>query len=293
MNLGVFSQSNLTKQTTGYSKIQRPLSFSGTLPGTIEITEVRKRSDNILDESKHKLLDEDETKALPNGNMLKINIDSTSKHILLTTLINVIELQDIFREVFSETEVLQKIQGKLKNYISKENKGSEQAVEYSIQTDYQAVANYMMSTLSDVMNKKFSEEDSSKIPIKQVSETLVESNQKKLATQQEEQRKDLSQDYKSLMNDSLKESLYGGSVQVFPRISKGRDSLAQSLNSSMDNKTLSNMGVRLVLKYEAGKPRLISVPTVDYSIIEAHSSNEVENLATSMNIDKNLCIKFR
>ena len=59
----------------------------------------------------------------------------------------------------------------------------------------------------------------------------------------------------------------------------------------MENKALSNMGVRLVLKYESGKPRLVSIPASDYSIIEAHPPNEDENLTTSVNFSKNSELK--
>ena len=46
--LGVFSQNGGNEQSTGYSKIQRPLPFSGSLPGALESSQVRKRSNDIL-----------------------------------------------------------------------------------------------------------------------------------------------------------------------------------------------------------------------------------------------------
>lgn len=152
---------------------------------------------------------------------------------------------------------MKKVQEKLKSQaIKQENEN----VQYTVDTDFQALANYLMTSISTSMNKKI-EQDSTG------SQT----------TQVQESRKS-SEESRGLLDSSLRESIYeGGSDQDALCVSnRDKEIKIASLNSSLEcSKDVgASMGVRFVVKYENGKAKFVSVPAQEYSFIEKKSLNE-------------------
>jgi len=176
-----------------------------------------------------------------------------------------LELQNIFSEVFSTTDVLKKIQEKLTGYVTKEENSSSDLVEYTIDTDYKAITDYMIGTLTDLLNKKVQDKS------KEEEEQKVEQNQFTKS------RASSFKESKSVLDINLSESIYGPSYrEPIYNSRRDKDSNTQSFTSSIECKNLaSTLGVKLVLKNENGKVKLVSVPA-DYSIINSVSSNVIE-----------------
>lgn len=248
---GVFGKHQSEGQFTGYSKIQRPKSFALTSPESLKDSGLRKASEGS----------QSEEKIVPKKEKYNVKVDSH-------------ELQDIFSEVFQNTEVLKRIQDKLSGYISKENKEkSGDLVEYSIETDYKAITDYMVGTLATIMNQK------------------VNDNQvKSIGSLQEEEKVDNKDRSNSVGNNKglldnipLGESIFEASAKSDPIYSSYKSN-SGSFRSVECKNLASTLGVKLVLQYEDGKARFVSIPiSQDYSIIEREPEVAVKQ---SVNYEK-------
>jgi len=243
---GVFDKDPSEGQFSGYSKIERP---HQSLPLA-----------NSQDSGSRKV-SEESLVASPSAKKEKYNVKVDSN-----------ELQDIFSEVFQNTEVLRKIQERLTGYIAKENKEKNgDMVEYSIETDYKAITDYMVGTLTNIMNQKVNNDQ-----VKSVN-----------SIKEEEEKTDANK--KNLLDIPLGESIYEPSVKSDPIYNsyKSRDSNNSSVRSFECKNLASTLGVRLVLQYEDGKARFVSVPiSQDYSIIEKQPEAAVEPKANYEKIEE-------
>lgn len=99
--------------------------------------------------------------------------------------------------------------------------------------------------------------------------------EEKEVSNQKENNSDSSK--KDLLNVSLKETIYEKSYFSLPREAKNEDFKMMSLNETSMNvcKDLSSThGVKLALKFENGKMKLMSIPIHEYSIIESVEDSE-------------------
>jgi hypothetical protein len=242
---GVFDKDSSEGQFSGYSKIERPH----------QNIALAKSQD-----SGSRKVSEESLVASPSAKKEKYNVKVDSN-----------ELQDIFSEVFQNTEVLKKIQERLTGYIAKEDKEKNgEMVEYSIETDYKAITDYMMGTLTNIMNQKVNDDQ-----VKSVNSI------------QEEEK--IDSDKKNLLDIPLGESIYEPSVKSDPIYNsyKSRDSINNSVRSIECKNLASTLGVRLVLQMEDGKARFVSVPiSQDYSIIERQPEVAVEPKANYEKIEE-------
>jgi len=258
-NIGVFDKDPSEGQFSGYSKIERP---HQSLPLA-----------NSQDSGSRKV-SEESLVASPSAKKEKYNVkvDSNGNEILAYLSNFFEELQDIFSEVFQNTEVLRKIQERLTGYIAKENKEKNgDMVEYSIETDYKAITDYMVGTLTNIMNQKVNNDQ-----VKSVN-----------SIKEEEEKTDANK--KNLLDIPLGESIYEPSVKSDPIYNsyKSRDSNNSSVRSFECKNLASTLGVRLVLQYEDGKARFVSVPiSQDYSIIEKQPEAAVEPKANYEKIEE-------
>jgi len=245
---GVFGEDEKL-QSTGYSKIERPRSFTDSVQIIKDSVHLRKSSDNTLTNSNQSALQ------LP-GSLN--NSHQFSKKRVESLKVNPQELQNIFSEVFSTTDVLKKIQERLTSYVAKEENASSDMVEYQIDTDYKAITDYMIGTLTTLLNKKAEDKAIEE-------EQKIDNNKQNILTKN---RASSFKESKGLLDVDLSESVYGPSYrESFTNSLRNKDPNTQSFNSSTECKNLSStLGVKLVLKNEGGKFKLVSVPT-DYSII--------------------------
>jgi len=244
---GVFEKEDKL-QTTGYSKIERPRSLTGIPEENLIMSTQTLNNTQSLIEKKLQYS--------------KLKIDSQ-------------ELQNIFSEVFSSTGVLEKFQDKLLKYIPKEENSLSEGIEYSIDTDYQAISEYIKTTLNDLINQK--------IKAQPIEEEKKEESKKRSVSVNNK---------KSLLDVSLSESIYGPSSKGNLTTSKShQNSINQSISSSsIECKSLSStFGVKLVLKCENGKAKFVSIPIQEYSIIEAQSN--LESDAAKINENKSELIE--
>jgi len=181
-------------------------------------------------------------------------------------------LQNIFTEVFSNTEILNKIKGKLTNYIKDKKAGDDEVTEYSIETDYQSITKHIISSLDNILNSKI---ENSSVCI--VDKSLSSS----------EESKSESSKKKGLLDIPMGESIY--EPITHSTIEKDKDNdppksikEVDSLSTSLSCKDLSTkLGVKLVLKIENGKARFVTMPAEMANSLEMSKSKEFEKIEDS------------
>lgn len=243
---GTMSQGE-NQQNTGYSKVSRPKSMCVTSQDIQKI--VNKEIPKEIIE-------------ISTGNKTNEEI-AAIKPKVATVKIDSNELQEIFKELFAMEDVARKVQEKLQKHIPTEDKN---AVEYKIETDCQAAANYLLSNLTEIMNKKM--ENS----IKGANSVNIRNPDK-----EEEPIKKNSCNKKGILDVSLRESIYENSSQDPLCVTNKEKDLITSFSSSMGSRNLqSTMGVKLAVKYENGKARFVSIPANEYSIIDENPAEILE-----------------
>jgi len=164
------------------------------------------------------------------------------------------ELSDIFSEVFSRTEIIQLVRERLSKYIHNGKKGKEgEIVEYNIDTDFGSLSKEMVKTLGGIMGMKLS--GSKKSEEKPEKASLDKTSYENVTKT-------------TILKENKPEDIEKSSTNLEESKSPSKNSVSKDLTSSY--------GVKLVLKYENGKARFVSVPSDDLAETQYVFSNESE-----------------
>lgn len=166
-------------------------------------------------------------------------------------------MEEIFSEVLASTDVINKIQERIANLIKKNSVDASKSSEFSIETDFGRLSQYLMSKVNEIANK------SHKGLLSQSSPSLIEQS----AFTPIEIKKPVQQ----MQFSSIKESPL--SVSHFETVTKQcHDTLADIVNKQSDTKIaefdqhksfIDSAGFRFVMKFENGKAKFVPVIAVE------------------------------
>jgi hypothetical protein len=184
------------------------------------------------------------------------------------------DLENIFAEIFTSSEVVKKLREKLMKYVNIENisQDSTTTVEYSMDTDYQKLSGYLMTKLNGILNTKINPEPKSNDNSTCTSNILKEIKAQSVPV--ENKTAHLSSWFNQPLLESCYEKVSGRDNNENelhkPKVADPSKSLTSttilrnSLNHSRSlsysrNLQDSKSGVKLVLKYENGKARFVAI----------------------------------
>lgn len=184
------------------------------------------------------------------------------------------EIENLFNKILLSKEIKREIQG-LRNHASLEKSQDNNNDEIVLEIDSQFLTEYLHKKLNEVLNAPEEEIN--------IQDTLLENtnyepkaNYSVKCSQTYEEEKTLTRDYSSrrsglengLLDVSLKETIYEKSVAEPLAFTNIKESFREA-STSLSKELSASVGVKLALKSEGGKMRLVSIPAGDYTIIDS------------------------
>ena len=173
-------------------------------------------------------------------------------------------------EVFSSTQLIQKLQERIEDFVHKTPIQPSETVEYAVDTDFLHISQRMMEKVNDIVNEKYQDILSKSSPQPQSKSQNTAELQTKLKTtseitsitnktNEEEQKQEPKVDFVNIKETQLSESQYVPKTNKVEGEDKS-ETQKQSLIKPKVNTAPDNSGFRFVMKYENGKAKFVAVP---------------------------------
>lgn len=189
------------------------------------------------------------------------------------------EMENVLNKIFFSKEAQREIQQLVNHPSLKENLDHDSSSNIRVEIDQSFLAEYFERTFNDILNRP-QEETIQESVVEKTTEQLTTSIKKSFTTEEEKvetkrfsSRTSLDED---LLDMSLKETIYEKTMTNL-EVTRTKASLLETSTSVCKDLT-STLGVKLTLKLENGKMKLMSIPISEYSIIDSVAVSSTEKV---------------